>query len=187
MEKVGKKVALYARVSEEAKGKLDALAESAGVDKDDVLEHAIELASVAGRWQRPRSMTETTLDKTFDPAAIEAAVHAYVRALNAGDLDAVVALYADDASVEDPVGAAPQVGRDAIRAFYRRSLSVPLVVALEGPVRVAGSECAFAFSVSLTWEGKAMTIRPIDTFRFDGSGRIAQMRAFFGPGSVSAG
>ncbi len=35
MEKVGKKVALYARVSEEAKGKLDALAESAGVDKDD--------------------------------------------------------------------------------------------------------------------------------------------------------
>lgn len=48
MEKVGKKVALYARVSEEAKGKLDALAESAGVDKDDVLEHAIELASVAG-------------------------------------------------------------------------------------------------------------------------------------------
>jgi steroid delta-isomerase len=122
-----------------------------------------------------------------DPAAIEAAVHAYVRALNAGDLDAVVALYADDASVEDPVGAAPQVGREAIRAFYRRSLSVPLVVALEGPVRVAGSECAFAFSVSLTWEGKAMTIRPIDTFRFDGSGRIAQMRAFFGPGNVSAG
>jgi valyl-tRNA synthetase len=31
-----------------------------------------KLASMAGRWQRPPTMTETALDKTFDPAAIEA-------------------------------------------------------------------------------------------------------------------
>lgn len=55
MEKVGKKVALYARVSEGAKAKLDALAEGAGVDKDDALEHAIELASTAG----PAALKET--------------------------------------------------------------------------------------------------------------------------------
>jgi steroid delta-isomerase len=120
------------------------------------------------------------------PESLEAAVHAYVRALNAGDLEAIVALYADDASVEDPVGSAPVVGREAIRAFYARSVAVPLQVALEGPVRVAGRECAFAFSVSVVWEGKRTTFRPIDTFRFDDAGRIAQMRAFFGPGNVSS-
>ena len=47
------------------------------------------------------------------------------------------------------------------------SLSVLLVVVLEGRVRVAGSGMCVR-PVSLTWEGKAMTIRPIDTFRFDG-------------------
>lgn len=113
----------------------------------------------------------------------EAVVRAYVQALNAGDLEAIVALYAEDGKVEDPVGSAPVVGRGAIRAFYARSLATPLQVRLEGPVRVAGRECAFAFAVTLTYEGQRMTIRPIDTFRFDEAGRIVQMRAYFGPGN----
>lgn len=118
------------------------------------------------------------------PDSPEAVVHAYVRALNAGDLEAIVALYADDATVEDPVGSAPVAGREAIRAFYARSVAVPLEVALEGPVRAAGRECAFPFSVSLVWEGRRTTFRPIDTFRFDDAGRIVQMRAFFGPTNI---
>ena len=72
-----------------------------------------------------------------DPAAMTAAVHAYVAALNAGDLDAIVALYADDASVEDPVGSTPLVGTEAIRAFYARSTAIALQVTLDGEVRVA--------------------------------------------------
>ena len=118
-------------------------------------------------------------------ASPEAVVPAYVAALNAGDLEAIVALYADDASVEDPVGSAPHRGRQAIRAFYARSVAVPLEVALEGPVRVAGRECAFPFSVSLVYESQRMTFRPIDTFRFDEAGRIVQMRAYFGPANIS--
>ncbi|WP_326538457.1 AtzH-like domain-containing protein [Pseudorhodoferax sp.] len=119
-----------------------------------------------------------------DPAAMTAAVHAYVAALNAGDLDAIVALYADDASVEDPVGSTPLVGTEAIRAFYARSTAMPLQVTLDGEVRVAGNECAFPFSVSFVHEGRRTTIRPIDTFRFDEAVRIVQMRAFFGPGNI---
>lgn len=119
-----------------------------------------------------------------DPAAMTAAVHAYVAALNAGDLDAIVALYADDASVEDPVGSKPLVGIEAIRAFYARSTAIALQVTLDGEVRVAGNECAFPFSVSFVHEGRRTTIRPIDTFRFDEAVRIVQMRAFFGPGNI---
>ena len=44
-------------------------------------------------------------------------VQRYVAALNAGDLEGIVALYADDATVEDPVGSEPQRGIAAIRAF----------------------------------------------------------------------
>lgn len=117
---------------------------------------------------------------------LEAVVHAYVRALNEQDLEAIVALYADDATVEDPVGTEPVRGREAIRAFYARSVALPLQVRLEGPVRVAGRECAFAFSVGVVYEGRRSTFRPIDTFRFDDAGRIVQMRAYFGPANVTA-
>lgn len=121
------------------------------------------------------------------PAHMQAAVEAYIRALNAGDLDGIVALYAEDAVVEDPVGSPPKRGLEDIRAFYAASLRLPLQVALEGPVRCVANEAAFAFSVRFAYQGRDTTIRPIDVFRFDANGRIAQMRAFFGPGNIEAG
>lgn len=124
-----------------------------------------------------------TIPATIDER-MQAAVHEYVRALNASDLEAIVALYADEATVEDPVGSAPKCGRDAIRTFYAGSVALKLDVVLEGEVRCVGHECAFAFSVSFTHEGRRTTIRPIDTMRFNEAGRIVQMRAFFGPGNI---
>lgn len=116
---------------------------------------------------------------------MEAAVHEYLRALNASDLDAVVALFADDAVVEDPVGSAPRRGLAQIREFYAGSVALQLTTLLEGQVRVAGDEAAFPFSVSFRHEGRAMTIRPIDVFRFDAAGKIVSMRAFFGPANMA--
>ncbi len=115
------------------------------------------------------------------PEAMQAAVHAYVRALNAADLEAIVRLFADDAVLEDPVGSLPRRGIAEIRAFYAGSLSLKLQAELEGPVRAVAREAAFAFSVSFDIDGQRTTIRPIDVFRFDDAGRIVQMRAFFGP------
>lgn len=118
--------------------------------------------------------------------AMEAAVHAYVRALNEGDLDAIVALYAEGATVEDPVGSTPKRGLDEIRALYAVSTQLGLEVELEGQVRAVGNEAAFAFSVTFEVQGRRTTIRPIDLFRFDAQGRIVQMRAFFGSGNITA-
>jgi steroid delta-isomerase len=113
------------------------------------------------------------------PEQMHAVVHAYVRALNASDLDAIIALYADDAEVEDPVGSEPKRGIAAIRDFYAASVAMKLTVALEGPVRAVANEAVFPFSVSLFFKGKPVVIRPIDHFRFNDAGRIVQMRAFF--------
>ena len=118
---------------------------------------------------------------------MQATVHAYVCALNAGDVDAIIALYADDALIEDPVGSASRRGLAEIRAFYAGSLRLKLQVALEGQIRAVANEAAFAFSVSFEMNGQRTTIRPIDMFRFDQAGRIVQMRALFGPGNTSAG
>lgn len=118
------------------------------------------------------------------PEHMQAAVQAYIRALNAADLDAIAALYADDAVVEDPVGSPPKRGIAEIRAFYAGSLQMQLQVELEGEIRAVGNEAAFAFSVSFDVKGQRTTIRPIDLFRFDATGRITEMRAFFGAANI---
>ena len=117
---------------------------------------------------------------------MEDAVHAYVRALNEGNLDAIVALYAKGAEVEDPVGSTPKRGLEEIRAFYAVSTQLQLEVALEGQVRAVGNEAAFAFSVTFEVQGHRTTIRPIDLFRFDAQGKIVQMRAFFGAANIGS-
>ena len=121
------------------------------------------------------------------PEVMQSAVQAYVRALNAADLEAIVALYADDALVEDTVGSVPKRGLTEIRAFYAGSVALKLQVELEGPIRAVAGEAAFAFSVSFEINGQRTTIRPIDLFTFNAAGRIVQMRAFFGPGNISQG
>jgi len=113
-----------------------------------------------------------------------AAVHAYVDAFAKEDSEAIARLYAADAIVEDPVGAVPHRGIDAIRDFYAMSIATRAKLTLSGPVRTAGDIAAFAFSVHVTLEGSPYRIDVIDTFSFDASGKIAEMRAFWGPLNV---
>ena len=114
------------------------------------------------------------------PQHMTSVVLRYIDALNAGDLEGIVALYADDATVEDPVGSAALQGLPAIRAFYGKSLQLPLKVALQGEVRAVAQEATFAFTVSFEYQGAHTTIAPIDHFRFNAQGEIVAMRAFFG-------
>lgn len=113
-------------------------------------------------------------------------VRRYIAALNAADLEAIVALYADDATVEDPVGSPPHQGIEAIRAFYAKSCQLPLVVALQGDIRVAANEAAFAFTVRFDYQGQRTMIAPIDHFRFNAAGQVVSMRALFGAPNIQS-
>ena len=117
-------------------------------------------------------------------ADVTTIVKGYLRALESGDVEAIVSLYAEGATVEDPVGSTPVVGHAAIRAFYAKVQDMHPRIKLDGAVRVAGRECAFAFAVTVTYQGQRITIHPIDTFRFDEQGRITQMRAYFGADNI---
>lgn len=116
-----------------------------------------------------------------DPKAMEAAVHEYVAAFDAGAPERVAALFAEGATVEDPVGAPPHVGKAAILAFYAASMQTGAKLKLDGPVRICGPYAAFAFTVHLHWEGRDQRVEVIDTFRFDDDGKVIEMRAYFGP------
>lgn len=111
-------------------------------------------------------------------------VQRYVAALNAGDLEGIVALYANDATVEDPVGSEPQRGIEAIRAFYANSLKLPLRVELTGEVRAVANEAAFAFTVTVEYQGRKTVIAPIDHFCFNDAGKVVSMRALFGEKNI---
>ena len=122
--------------------------------------------------------------KIPDPAKMEAAVHAYVAAFEAGSVDHVIALYADNATVEDPVGSPVHVGREAIYAFYAGSMQTGAKLKLEGPVRIVGDYAVFPFSVNLNFDGGPKRIDVIDTFRFNVANEVIEMRAYWGPSNM---
>jgi steroid Delta-isomerase len=122
-----------------------------------------------------------------DPDSKRACVQAYVVAFAAGDSAAAAALFADDATLEDPVGSAVLHGKDAITAFYAGAMQTGARLSLRGPVGVAGNAAAFAFIVTIAAAPGGMEIDVIDVFRFNDAGQIVSMQAFWGPDNVRTG
>ncbi len=114
---------------------------------------------------------------------IRRAVERYVKDLSAGDVDGIMDLYADAASVEDPVGGDPVLGADAVRVFYGATAG-KLKVTLTGPVRVAGNECAFPMLARVELGGRTSEMDVIDVMKFDDAGKILSMRAFWNPADM---
>lgn len=108
-----------------------------------------------------------------------------MRGLNEKDLELILSLYAEDGSVEDPVGSEFIEGMEALRKFYGGAVTMDLDLKRTGAVRVAGMEAAFPFELVMEVNGTLMRSEIIDVFRFDNHGKIVQMRAFWGPSNRS--
>lgn len=115
-----------------------------------------------------------------------AVVDGYIAGFEAGDPERIAALFADDATVEDPVGSPVKLGKEEVRAFYAFSTATGAKLELLGEPRCAGDCVAFPFKVKLHWEGKDSWIEVIDTFRVNDAGKITEMRAFWGPANMKS-
>lgn len=105
----------------------------------------------------------------------------YIAAFNRNDLEAIVALYAEDATVEDPYGTPAQHGLAAIRAFYQNALKMGATLSLDAPIRASmGDAAAMAFTARAEVDGKSFEIKVIDVMTFNAQGKIQSMRAYFG-------
>ena len=109
----------------------------------------------------------------------ESIADTYMQAMSAGDFDQVVGLYADDATLEDPVGSEVLSGKAAISEFYHRISGTQLSCTRTGPVRYANRELVFPFECSMQAEGMHMTISIIDHFVINDDNKIVSMRAFW--------
>lgn len=112
-----------------------------------------------------------------------AAVESYISHFNAADFEAIALLYAQDATVEDPIGTPLKNGREEIRSFYEGAVQGGSKLELVSPIRLADKEAAFAFKVTV--EAANMIVEVIDTFKFNEAGEVIEMRAYWGPENVT--
>jgi steroid Delta-isomerase len=113
-------------------------------------------------------------------------VNRYISLIAKGTADDLVELYADDATVEDPVGGEVHIGRQAIHGFYS-SLASADGVEREAELvtlRVAGNEAAFQFRLTVGAGEHRILIEPIDVMVFGDDGKVTAMKAYWSPSDV---
>ena len=116
--------------------------------------------------------------------AITDTVNRYIELVAKGSADDLVELYADDATVEDPVGGDVHIGRRAIHGFYSAVGDAQRECELVS-LRVAGNEAAFQFRLTVTAGEHRMVIEPIDVMVFDGRGKITAMKAYWSAADIT--
>jgi ketosteroid isomerase-like protein len=108
-------------------------------------------------------------------------------AVEAGDREGWLALYADDAVVEDPIGPSSfdpegkgHRGKEELAAFWDNVIS-------QAPVRfairesyAAANECANVGTVTINLDdGSRAVVDGVYTYRIGDDGRVAALRAFW--------
>ena len=115
---------------------------------------------------------------------ITATVHRYLELVGGGGADDIAELFADDATVEDPVGGEVHIGRSAIRGFYAIIEMMPREPELHA-LRVAGHQAAFLFAITVGAGENRIRIEPIDVMVFNDDGKIASMKAYWSPADIT--
>lgn len=112
--------------------------------------------------------------------AIRTTITSYMQRFSAKDRDGWLALFAPDATVEDPVGSPVRHGMSEIGAFFDESHAAPDSIELvpDGPAIVLGNEASFRFTVRADLAGTVFTLVAIDVMTFDDEARITSQRAF---------
>jgi steroid delta-isomerase len=115
---------------------------------------------------------------------IREVIERYVALVATGTADEITALYADGATVEDPVGSDVLTTREQIHGFYA-TLEVLEQETRLIEARIGGGQAAFLFEVRTVSDGVTYTLSPIDVMTFDDDGLVTSMRAFWGPGDMA--
>ena len=111
----------------------------------------------------------------MDTPTLQNAVTTYIEAFDKADLNIIANLFAENATVEDPVGTPQHVGIEAIKAFYKSAFDMGVKLVIDGKPRCAGNSVAFNFHVVMT----GMKISPIDVFELNADGKVQSMKAYW--------
>ncbi|GLY65463.1 nuclear transport factor 2 family protein [Amycolatopsis taiwanensis] len=118
--------------------------------------------------------------------AITDAVRRYLKAVAGGTAADIAACFAENATLEDPVGSEPHRGRAAIQRFFEPITDARRETELIA-IRVASSSAAFHFRVRTERDSQVVEVQPIDVMTFDETGLIVEMRAFWSEADIRLG
>ena len=110
-------------------------------------------------------------------AEMKASLLAYINSLNAGDVAGAAAHYADDATIEDPVGTPLKNGKGEIQPFLAGVLGRKLHFEIIGTIRGSNTNVA-AIPLRVTLGNVATDA--IEVYTFNRDGRFSSMKAIFG-------
>lgn len=120
-------------------------------------------------------------------STLQNAMQSYINALNNKDIQGILALFAEDGTIEDPVGS---IIENAAVGLPRLVGALPenASFTLDTPIRTSHdlSGAAFAMTVELILDGKRMIIQSIDVMQFNKQGLITEMKAYYGPSNICA-
>ena len=115
-------------------------------------------------------------------------VLAYYAAVTAGDVEAVLAMFAADAEMRDPVGA-PATSDDMGRRQRYAGIGAAFdaFAILPEQIKTGGNEAAATWTINAHAKtGRDVSFSGISAFVFDGDGRITRMSAFWDPAAIVA-
>jgi len=127
------------------------------------------------------------LPETFPPHPARDASAASMRAVEAGDRDSWLGLFAAEAVVEDPIGSSPldpegkgHRGPEAIAAFYDNVIGPNEVTFRIDQSWAGGNEVANVGTISTTMpDGTVVHTDGVFTYRVDDAGQVVALRAYW--------
>ena len=123
------------------------------------------------------------------PEHMRDAVLTYFASFASADVDGIVALFADDAVVEDPIGGARMEGIEAIRGFFKGGFDYVgggYQFLPEGNVRVAANHAACAAIATCDKANPPFRLETLDVMTFGEDGKIIAMKAYWGPFNMTS-
>lgn len=110
----------------------------------------------------------------------------YVETINGRDASAIAELFAEDAVQADPASNPPNVGRDAIAAFFGESIAASDSWTFSAQaVHTCAAHVAIDFAIAVRTGGGTMTIAGIEVFTFGDDGKIQSAYAYWDEGDMT--
>ena len=127
-----------------------------------------------------------TLPDAFGPHPARDASLASMRAVEAGDRTAWLALFSEDAVVEDPIGVSPMDpighghrGLEAIGAFYDSVIGPNQVSFVIERSHAVGNEVANVGTITTVMGDSTVHTDLVATYRVDDDGKVVALRAYW--------
>ncbi|MEU4898737.1 nuclear transport factor 2 family protein [Streptomyces sp. NPDC044780] len=115
-----------------------------------------------------------------DEATLKKMALEYARRMNAGDVEAVLELFSDDVVFEDPVGAPPLIGKDALRGHIAWSMECQVHEVPGRPVTSMDGRRVVTPTTVTVYAPAKLTFNIIGVIELDDDGLARHAQAFWG-------